>query len=504
VESPLRRIASLVVARLRREEGVALVVALGATIVLGALGSSVFLFSTSNGQAARLDSAEVSAHSVAEAGIQQALSVLNLPSNNALNPTLVPACATGNDCVTVQLSTGYAKWGGTLTVPATGNPYWLVTSTGYVTNPDSQSPATSTIKVQVGVVQTLTHPLNNPAWNYIYATHPVTPGVCDETIQQSVTVMSPLYVNGNLCLQNTASIGAGPLDVQGSLTMFQKQNGVGAPNAKISDAHIGGGCQWWNKGYHNPCQGPQDNVYATVLDSSFVPIPPPQVFWDTWYLNASPGPYFPCLNPSGPVPVFDNDAVQPPSAAYRNNSVATPFNLTPSVSYTCKTAGGELSWDATKNVLTVNGTVFIDGSAYIQNGAVNTYKGMGTIYLSGTFLEKNSKLCATVNAQKTDCDPTHWDPNHTMLGIVANGQGGIVNPNDSEQFVSSTFEGAVYATHDIDTDTTSVVEGPMLGNAINLGQSVNTSFPKITILPEGFPSNPAMFAQPQQPIYLTG
>lgn len=478
--------------------------ALAATLVLAIAGSSVFLYSTTNSEAARLDTSEASAHAVAEAGIQQALSVLNLPSNNALDPNLLPPCTTSSNCTTTTLSTGYAQWGGTLVVPSDSGPYWLITSTGVTRNADGSQPAMQTVKVQVGVVPTLTQPLNNPAWNYIYATHPVTPGVCDETIQQSVTVTSPLYVNGNLCLQNTASIGAGPLDVRGSLTMFQKQNGVGSPSAKISDAHIGGGCQWWNKAYHNPCQGAQDNVYAKTLDSSFVPVPPPDVFWDTWYLNASPGAYFPCINPSGPVPVFDNDAGQPASAVYRNNSVATPFNLTPSVSYTCKSAGGELSWDASKRQLTVSGTIFIDGSAYIQNGSVNTYKGTATLYLSGVFLEKNSKLCGAVNKSGTDCDVAGWNPNKNVLGIVANGQGGIVNSNDSEQFVSSTFEGAVYATHDIDTDTTSVVYGPMLANAINLGQSVTTSFPKITMVPVAFPGNPAVFAQPQQPIYLTG
>lgn len=499
-----RRLYRSTVRRLREERGIAVITALAATLVLTIAGTSAFVFTSANGQAARLDSAETSAHALAEAGIQQAISILNDPSNNALDPQLLPACATGTDCATLTLETGSAKWGGTLTTPTDGNPYWLLTATGYVRNPDASATAASTIRAQVGIVPTLTHPLNNPAWNYIYATHPVTPGACDETIQQSVTVMSPLYVNGNLCLQNTATVGVGPLDVQGSLTMFQKQNGVGTPSKKISDAHIGGGCQWWNKPYHSPCQGPQDNVYAGTLDSTFVPIPPPNVFWDTWYLNASPGPYYPCNAPSGPVPTFDNDAAQPPNAAYRDDSVATPVNLTPSVSYTCKTAGGELSWDATKHVLTASGTIFIDGSAYVQNGAVNTYNGMATLYLSGVFLEKNSKLCAMLNAAKNDCDPTHWDPNHSMLGIVANGQGGIVNPNDSEQFVSSTFEGAVYGTHDIDTDTTSVVQGPMLADAINLGQSVATSFPKISVVPEGFPSNPAMFAQAQQPVYLTG
>src|SRR5207244_6517260 len=52
----------------------------------------------------------------------------------------------------------------------------------------------------------------------------------------------------------------------------------------------------------------------------------------------------------------------------------------------------DLSWDATARVLTVNGTVFIDGSAKVANGLVNSYKGVGSLYLSGTLLLKGSKL----------------------------------------------------------------------------------------------------------------
>jgi Tfp pilus assembly protein PilV len=511
----LRRIACTLRRRLVAEEGFALLVALAAMLVLGVAGTSMFVYTDSNTAATRLTAAETSAHAVAEAGMQSMLAILNDPAKNALEPNLL-ACTVASNCTTT-LSEGYAQWRGSLCDGSpdesgdcdrtwTGNPYWLLWSTGFVRNPNSGGNATQTIRARLTVVPTLTQPLNNPAWNYIYTTHPVTPGVCDETIQQKGALASPLYVSGNLCLQNTATIVGGPLDVAGSLTMFQKANGVGSANAPISDAHIAGGCQWWNKSYHGPCQGSPDNVYAKTLDSTFVPIPPPNVYWDSWYLNASPGPYFPCNAPGGPVPVFDNDQFNAPSpdAVHRNGSVTTPFNLTPSVSYTCKTAGGELSWDATKHALTVRGTIFIDGSAYIQNGATNTYSGQGALYLSGTFLEKNSTLCAQVDQKTGGCDTTHWDPNKALLGIIANGQGGIVNPNDSEQFVSATFQGAVYATHDIDTDTTSAVLGPMLANAVNLGQTVSTAFPKVTIVPASFPGSPAVYAQPQQPVYLNG
>jgi hypothetical protein len=37
-----------------------------------------------------------------------------------------------------------------------------------------------------------------------------------------------------------------------------------------------------------------------------------------------------------------------------------------------------------------------------QNGAVNTYAGQGSLYLSGTLLVKNSKLCAPPRPRRSE------------------------------------------------------------------------------------------------------
>ena len=86
--------------------------------------------------------------------------------------------------------------------------------------------------------------------------------------------------------------------------------------------------------------------------------------WDPWYLNANPGPYYPCLTQSGTPPTFDNDqgSAATPNVAKRNNSIATVQDLTPSSSYTCVGSAGALSWNATTKVLTANGTIFIAGN----------------------------------------------------------------------------------------------------------------------------------------------
>jgi len=492
--------------RLCDERGIALIVALGTMLVFGIVGTSVFLYSTQNAASTRSAMHRQDASAVAESGLRAAFSVLAVPANNALSATLLPACATATAaaCNRLDLPTGYAYWGGTLD---SRSGVWTLVSTGFVRNSDNVRTTAlfqRTMKASVTIKPTVTQPLNNPAWNYIYATHPATPGVCDEIVQQSVQIASPFFVEGNLCLQNTATIVSGPLDVKGSLTLSQRQNAVGSAASPITDAHIAGGCKYQNNAQHTPCLGAADNVFARTLDTTPSAITPPVVYWDAWYKNASPGPYFPCTTSSGVTPTFDTDQGSVPDATRRNNSVTTIFNLTPGASYSCQTAGGELSWDATRHLLTVSGTIFIDGSAYIQNGAVNSYNGQATLYLSGTFLMKNSKLCAGLNAGGTDCDTSTWDPNAELLAIIANGSGGQVNSWDSEQLVSATYQGALYATKSIDTDTTSSVDGPMCGDAVNLGQSVTTSFPTITTVPVRMPSNPTVYAQPQPPTYLSG
>ncbi|MGZ4352127.1 MAG: hypothetical protein ACXVZ4_01160 [Gaiellaceae bacterium] len=459
-----------------------------ASAVLLLMATTALRFTASSGRTAAYAGAKTQAYHFAEAGIDEAMSILSLPSNNALDPTLLPASKTDS------FRGGTVTWGATLSMLSST---WTITSTGSVANPTGPHTAAAarTLRATVHINPTLTQPLNNPAWNYVYATRPASSG-CDETIQQSVSIASPLFVTGNLCLQNSASIVAGPLVVKGYLDLQQRGNIVGSATKKISDAHIGNGCRYQSNGaFQKPCPGAVDNVFATVLDSTPTAVTPPVVYWDAWYRNAMPGPYFPCSQASGTPPTFDTTPPDGRNGTYN----ATPFNLTPSSSYTCKTGGGQLSWDATKHLLTVSGTIFIDGSAYIQNGAVNEYNGQATLYLSGTLLIKNSKLCAGLSADKSTCDVTTWNPNTELLCVVANGSGGQVNSWDSIQVVSSFYQGALFATKSIDTDTTANVDGPMVGDQVNLGQSVSTSFPTIIQVPVGMPSNPTVYAQPDPP-----
>ena len=474
-----------------------------AMLILGVLtvtGTALIYYADTNSRSASYSGSSGVAYDLAEAGVNEVMAVLSAPSNNALSAGLLPA--------TIHTySNGTVTWSGTLTQTVTGTSTWDVTSTGKVVNPsNAQATISRVIHAKVPVVPTYTQPLNNPAWNYIAARG--TGATCDMTVSNSVVISSPLYVAGNLCLQNQAGISRGPLLVQGSLTMNQSQNYAGTQAVPLNELHVRSGCKWQNNALHNPCQqgaGNQgkDNVWATVIDNQPAAVTFPVPAWDSWYLNASPGPYWPCLQSSGAVPQFDNDQGSTPIASKRNNSVVNVQDLTPNGSYTCKTAAGELSWNSSTRVLTTNGTVFIDGSAKINNGAVNTLSGEGAIYLSGTLLIKNSKLCAVVSGQT--CTTSGWNPAQNNVVFVANGNGSGGSPQsqvpsgDGIQLVSAYAQGALYATNAIDIDTSSQFDGPLDGSTVSLGQSTTTSWPGFSFVPVGMPGNPAVYAQPQAP-----
>jgi hypothetical protein len=518
--------------RLRDESGIALVMALMFITVLTIVGTSMVMYSTQSQHESGYGKAKSYAYLLAENGINTAMAILRDPpdpvtgiGNNALDPSVfcglagrdypnpVPPPVPAGPCVLRETyDGGYTVWSGTLTGST-----WTITSTGHVTNPiKGSAEARRTLTVHVNVHPTLTQPLNTPVWNYIYSTNgPSTPPTCDMELNQSVVISSPLYVEGNLCLHNTSTVASGPLVVRGRLILDSKQqNTVGTAPAPISEVYVMNGCQLKGGTVHMTC-GPADNVFATAFTQGLpTGLTPPTPNWTNWYLNASPGPYFPCTTVSGTPPSFDSSVATSPSATdatkltYRDNSLA-PQNLTPGTSYSCVTAAGELSWNATTKVLTIKGTVYVDGSLYISNGAVNTYTGQGVIYMTGTMLIKNSSLCGAVYNGACDLRPYQgsprqgWDPNGTLICFVADGNGGQVPAGDSIQLVSGTLQGAAFATYGLDIDTTSNVDGPLVGAPVKLGQSVTTSFPSITIVPEGMPSNPTAYAYADTPTGYT-
>ncbi len=162
-------------------------------------------------------------------------------------------------------------------------------------------------------------------------------------------------------------------------------------------------------------------------------------------------------------------------------------------------------------MLTINGTMYLDGSAKIDNGLTNSYVGEGVIYMSGTMLVKNSKLCGKLDSSNSNnCTTTGWNPNTNLITFVANGNGATGAPDsqvpvgDSVYIVSSHVQGAIYGTNIVDAATTSLVDGPLDGSTVILGQTSNSAFPPFTIVPAGMPGNAAVYAVAGNPQLFSG
>ena len=116
-----------------------------------------------------------------------------------------------------------------------------------------------------------------------------------------------------------------------------------------------------------------------------------------------------------------------------------------------------------------------------------------------------TKLCA--GASNTSCTTAGWDSTKDLLCFVTNGNGSTGSPDnqvpagDGIAVVSGYFEGAMYATNVIDIDTTSIVDGPLDGSTVKLGQSTSSTFAGFTFVPAGMPGEQTVFALAQTPQY---
>jgi hypothetical protein len=148
-------------------------------------------------------------------------------------------------------------------------------------------------------------------------------------------------------------------------------------------------------------------------------------------------------------------------------------------------------------VLTVTGTIFIDGQTKIDNGRVNTYTGQGTIYLSGSFAVMNgSRMCAVLAG--TDCNftPGAWDPNRTLLSVVANGNGGlgVLSGNGVQLGCLDRFQGGLFATNAVYFSggaSPAKHQGPIVASTVTLSNTAELKpFGTLRTVPSGLPGQP--------------
>jgi Tfp pilus assembly protein PilX len=515
-------VRSRTLARLRDERGIALVMAIGIMFVLTITVTTVMFFSRASEGHANHSNAGQKAYALAEAGVNNAVAVLNA-SYGASPPPTFPGDSTLLPTRTTTYDTGTATWSGMLVQTALGTQWpfeWQITSTGTVANPTG--PGTTAVSRKASaVVPVVIKPSEDAGGasvlNYIYS-------LTDLSFLQSVSIETPVYATRDLTLGNTATISAAATTVAvgRNLTLENPGNKVGESGARVPAVYVQNWCKYKNQPTNFPCQWDSDNVFAagpgpneggTTIPSMLLTqiptltccsVPPavPTSQMGFWYRYASPGPYFPCVTSSGTPPKFDTVSGTPDNTINESAySTGSPFNLT-GAPYSCTTPSGSISWNGTK--MTIDGTVYIDGSAKISGSG--TYDGVGTIVLSGAFSMSNGdKMCA--NAA---CDPTTWNPNNQALVVVANGD--VVDDcgNDHNQHLSinikkGRFQGALIGNKGVDASVTGTqVVGPMISvnDRICAGQGTGASFPPIHFAPSGTggitsPPPPGMLLSPR-------
>ena len=423
--------------RLRRDErGFALVLALGITIVLSMTVVTVIEATTANQRTSVQSKNRVSAFSLAEAGINNAVSILgkknafdqhvlhpqppNQPADCA-NPPANPQGAPllGDTCSPFVFNYD----GGTATVTGvynSGTQNWSITSVGQVRNPFGGQQTTRTLVATVHVRTAVSQDNYVTAWNYVFVKD-TAPGVCNVTLDQSSDLAVSLYVAGNLCFKNTAGVSESTssdpvtLEVLGRLAWLPgASHGVGntglSGNGAITSAKIGLGCSSGISGTLHACSSATDYFYVKTggYQQSAPPIVAPtltnsdfQAYYSTAYISkgnlGSDGVV--CDNP-GPNSatrladtVFDTNTT--PTDGTGSNGSAATFNLTPASNYSCEvkdSAGsviGELTWDNTAKILKVRGTIFIDGGVTVTQNA--TYEGVNAqgVHPSGDLTGKD-------------------------------------------------------------------------------------------------------------------
>jgi Tfp pilus assembly protein PilV len=471
------------------ERGVALIVVLGTMMIFTISVTAAVAYSTANSTGSQVSKSRQVATALAEAGINNASAVLNLPSNNALAQATLPASEAAANVSSYE--GGTAKWWGVLA----GNT-WTIHSIGQVANNPT---ARHKLTAKIQIVNTVTYSPNTIAWNFIYSKKTGDPDGCDEFINNSITLDTPIFVEGNLCLNNSVRLTQGPIVVKGTLRMLTSSSYVGAAGSPVSDLHVAGGCKvdGMASSFRTPCKeglAPTgDNVWASTITSTPTVVTPPSADFAGWYADARTINHSSdCTTITGTPPTFDTNSV-------RDSSVTTTQNLTPTSSYTCrKVVNGvtvsELSWNNSTKTLTVAGTIFVDGSVRVNNGTLNRYDGKAALYVSGWFqMDSSVSLCAVDSGG--NCSWDAWDPNTEMLAVVADGSNagwGITMAS------SSNFQGAFYATYGVRLNASTRFDGPIVASEVDLTNSVTTSdFPTITSVPESMPATPNVHATPQ-------
>ena len=508
--------------RLRQEDGIALVMALGITVVLIVFVASMISYTTSNSRASTKSSGDLMAKQYADAGLNAAYSIIvnqnvisggNPSAANILgcngatgpsdcgSPSAKIICVTTSGCAAGDPGSAsvYGFYSGTsaatyngVTVPQAN---WLLVSSGYARNPQG----TTIVKTTTALVPISA--LNSGAvaavWNHMFITAPLTPNVCSVDFGgNNMTITDPLYAIGNVCLSgsNTTiqeNANGQPIDLMigGKLVLSGSGTSAGTSTTHLTSGVVVGGCTTVGVTSAGGTCNASTNYYVNAVDT-FIPQDAPEMSATDItndYNSSDPGPMHSCAAGGLAATNFDNDATQ--------NGTNASFELLPGSNYTCVSQSGagtgQLSWNNTTKTLTITGNVFLDGNLTISQSG--TYTGTGVIEANGTitFNGNGTAFCAT-----SPCNFTNWQGNSgnnsmlTLVALKANSATAIQFTNNAQ-----TYQGSLWCQPS--SSMTFVKNGVTVEGPIAIGKfdaSFNNAtfkpLPVIKNMPPGAPLPP--------------
>lgn len=349
------------IARLRQEQGIALVMALAFCVALSTLVFGITTYVTSNQASATRSNNTSLAQSYAEAALNMAYGRMyfsksatgQLQALSPTKPTLLGCAAStstagASDCsapsplcvnVSGACPTGsYTPTAGTGSVygfytgdtPPTGATYqgltqqadeWILVATGYARGANGNLTA-KTMKATVFITGG-GHGAVASVWNHVFLTMPAPNSTtCTQTISgNGTTWTAPLYVIGNLCLSGNNDMikeisGGQKIDLQVGGKLVLSGNGSSAstvgdwstsPATGITSGVVVGGCSGSIAASASDCA--TNYKYKVNSVGTFIPQNDPEL--DTQgiekdYANFDPGPLHTCQSGTNPAPLADN------------------------------------------------------------------------------------------------------------------------------------------------------------------------------------------------------
>jgi len=452
------------------ERGQSLVLALVLTAALTISIAGIISYTTGNQFSFNRDRQADRALNIAEAGLNQGLSVVGNqdPNNPPGSLSLTPLKTDG-----VTPTVTFTKNGST----------WTITSTAV--SPDGS--VTRKLEEQI---------VSAPSTQTVDASAVYGDGIfvasstgCTN-VTGNATVHANIWVNNGLCITGNTVLTPDQankysLYVGGQYSAVGNIQ-VGTAALPLSSAEIVGGCNVVGGGSSGSvvCStSSKSHIYASSYSSApSTAQVKPQVNAASVYAlgnwktpNCSTGSF-----------TFDGNTTM-------DGSVGNA-NIFPSSSYSCTipaTSGsgnvGSLSWNNSTGLLTISGTVFIDGNLNFTGNAAVHYTGNGTIYVNGVVNPTgNVSVCGPPNTSASAgsaCSQT-WNPTQGELGIVA------LNPSSQTNAFNITgnqeWDIVAYAVGTVNVTGNASIRGPVIADGANLTGNFGVSIP--TTPPSGAPT----------------